>query len=296
MIQSASLRSHEVADRERALGGCPVSMLRWLCRSSLLATPVCVSLLCAGTGCGGSDLEIGPTAEVKRKRIEHIVVATGTVEPEKDVQVRSRIAGIVETIHVDDGDTVKKGQPLLEIERDLLEAQVREAEAALEGARVEQRYAKLALDRSEELKSGGAASQQKHDDSRSRYERARAGVSQAVAHFDNLSTQLSYATVRSPMSGRVLEVHVEEGSAISPVTSVTGGVVLVSLAGTDKLFLEGLVDENEVVRVVVGQQARIRTEAFPDRIFEGNVTKIAPMGQRVQNVTYFKVEIEITDP
>ena len=93
----------------------PVSMVRWLCRSSLLATPVCVSLLCAGAGCGGSDLEIGPTAEVKRERIEHIVVATGTVEPETDVQVRSRIAGIVETIYVDDGDTVKKGQPLLEI-------------------------------------------------------------------------------------------------------------------------------------------------------------------------------------
>lgn len=274
----------------------PVSMVRWLCRSSLLATPVFVSVLCAGAGCGGSDLEIGPTAEVKRERIEHIVVATGTVEPEKDVQVRSRIAGIVETIYVDDGDTVKKGQPLLEIERDLLEAQVREAQAALEGARVELRYAKLALDRSEELKSGGAASQQKHDDSRSRFERARASVSQADAHLDNLSTQLSYATVRSPMSGRVLEVHVEEGSAVSPVTSVTGGVVLVSLAGTDKLFLEGLVDENEVARVMVGQQARIRTEAFPDRVFEGNVTQIAPMGQRVQNVTYFKVEIEITDP
>ena len=271
-------------------------MVRWLSRFSLLATPVCVFLLCAAAGCGGSDLEIGPTAEVKRTRIERIVVATGTVEPEKDLQIRSRIAGIIERIHVDDGDTVEQGQLLLEIERDLLEAQVREAQAALEGTRVERRYAKLALDRSEELKSGGAASQQKHDDSRARYERARASASQADAHLDNLSTQLSYATIRSPMSGRVLKVHVEEGSAVSPVTSVTGGEVLVSLAGTDNLFLEGLVDENEVARVAVGQLARIRTEAFPNRIFKGKVTEIAPMGQRVQNVTYFQVEIEITDP
>jgi HlyD family secretion protein len=90
-------------------------------------------------------------------------------------------------------------------------------------------------------------------------------------------------------------VHVEEGSAVSPVTSVTGGTLLLSLAGDEVLHLEGLVDENEIVRVVVGQPARIRTEAFGDRVFEGRVREIAPLGRRVQNVTYFEVKIEITD-
>jgi HlyD family secretion protein len=68
-----------------------------------------------------------------------------------------------------------------------------------------------------------------------------------------------------------------------------------SIAGDGSLHLKGLVDENEVVRVRLGQPARLRTEAFGDRVFAGIVRTIAPLGQRVQNVTYFEVEVEIAD-
>jgi HlyD family secretion protein len=277
-------------------GGDPVQCVRRIGLAPGSAVWTLVLLTCL-PACGGGDaLELGPTASVERQRIERIVVATGTVEPEKEVEVRPRIAGIIETIHVDDGDTVEKGQPLVEIERELLESQVREARAALEDARVALRFAKIDLDRAEELERGGATSQQTHDDARSRFERALAGVARAQAALDTLSTQLSYATVRSPLAGRVLQVNEEEGNAVSPVTAVTGGTVLLSLAATEKLFLEGLVDENEMARVELGQPARIRTEAYADRTFEGVVTDIAPLGKRIQNVTYFEVEIEIVDP
>jgi HlyD family secretion protein len=246
--------------------------------------------------CGAADFDPGPTAKVERGRIERIVVATGTVEPEREVEVRSRIAGIIEKIYVKDGDVVEEGQPLVEIERDLLASQAREAEAALREARVELRYSKIDLERADELERGGATSPQKQDAARSRYERALATVARAEANLETLSTQLSYATVRSPLAGHVLDVPVEVGSAVAPVTAVTGGEVLVSLAATDRLHLEGLVDENEVARVALDQPARLRTEAFGDRTFSGVVTDIAPLGQRVQNVTYFEVEIEITDP
>jgi HlyD family secretion protein len=246
-------------------------------------------------GCSGPDSDPGPTARAERGRIERIVVATGTIEPEKEVEVRPRIAGIIEHIRVEAGDEVEAGQPLVEIERDLLESQVREAQAQLREAQVELRYAKIALGRLQELQAGGAASAQKGDDARSRYERAQAAAARAQAGLDTLSTQLSYATVRSPLAGRVLEVYTEEGNAVSPVTAVTGGTLLLSLAGTNALYLEGKVDENEVARVAVGQEARIRTEAYADRVFRGRVTKIAPLGERIQNVTYFEVEIEITD-
>jgi HlyD family secretion protein len=91
-------------------------------------------------------------------------------------------------------------------------------------------------------------------------------------------------------------VPVEEGSAVSPVTAVTGGTLLLSLAADETLRLRGLVDENEVARVALGQPARIRTEAYPNRPFQGEVSEIAPLGQRIQNVTYFELEIEVTDP
>ncbi len=254
---------------------------------------ILTSLLLA---CGGESFEAGPSARVERAGIERIVVATGTIEPEGEVEVRPRVPGIIERILVDPGDDVESGQELVRIERELLESQVREAEAALRQARVELRYAKIAIERVEELKRSDAASLQKRDDAALRHEQAQAGVARAEAVLQSLSTQLGYATVRSPLSGRVLDVFVEEGSAVSPVTAVTGGTVLLSLAGTDRLHLEGLVDENEVARVALGQNARLRTEAFGDRTFQGVVTEIAPLGKRVQNVTYFEVEIELTDP
>jgi HlyD family secretion protein len=260
----------------------------------LPALPGLLAALLLACG-GGEGADVGATARAERGRIERIVVATGTVEPEREVEVRARIPGIVEKIHVEAGDEVEKDEPLLEIERDLLESAVREAEAALEDMRVEQRFAKIALDRMGELEKGGAASQQTRDDALTRYQRASAGVARARAARDNLATQLSYATVRAPIAGRVLDVYVEEGTAVAPVTAVTGGVVLVSLAGAKTLFLKGLVDENEIARVRLGQPARVRTEAYPERAFEGVVAEIAPLGQRVQNVTYFELEIEIVD-
>jgi HlyD family secretion protein len=253
--------------------------------------------LALAAGCGGaSDEQPLPTATAERGRIERIVVATGTIEPGREVEVRPRIAGIVERIYVDDGDLVKQGQPLLEIERELLESQLREAQAAVKEAQVEVHYAGIEVDRSSELERSGASSPQKGDEARARHERAQAALARARAVRDTLATELSYATVTSPMAGRVLDVVAEEGQAVSPVTAVTGGTLLLSLAATDSLHLEGLVDENEVSRVALGQPARIRTEAFADRVFEGRVTEIAPLGQRVQNVTYFEVEIEVTDP
>jgi RND family efflux transporter MFP subunit len=191
---------------------------------------------------------------------------------------------------------VEAGQPLVEIERELLESRVREAQAALLEARVKRRYARLDLDRARELERSGAVSNQQGDSARARSEVADAAVARAQAFVERLSTELGYATVRASMAGRVLDVYVEEGGAVSPVTSVTGGTILLSLAATDILHLEGLVDENEIARVSEGQEARVRTEAFGDRIFLGRVRDIAPVGQRIQNVTYFEVEIEVIDP
>lgn len=246
--------------------------------------------------CGSGDEAARPSASVERGRIERVVVATGTIEPVKEIDVRPRIAGIIEKIYVEDGDSVKPGQPLVEIERDLLASQLREAEAAVREAQVGLRFAKIELDRAVELQRTGAASPQHEDGARASFERAQASLARAEAVAETLRTQLGYATVSSPLAGRVLDVYVEEGTAVSPVTAVTGGTPLLALAATDTLHLEGLVDENEVARVALGQPARIRTEAYGSRVFAGHVREIAPLGKRVQNVTYFEVEIEVSDP
>ncbi|MCL4685478.1 efflux RND transporter periplasmic adaptor subunit [Myxococcota bacterium] len=260
----------------------------------------CVALLACVVGAGacssGEEAAPAATVRVEQGAIERLVVATGTLEPEREVEVRPRTAGIVERIHVEAGDRVAPEQVLLELERELLEAQVREARAAVEAARVERQYAHIDAQRVATLGERGAASVQKLDEARARYEKGAAALAEAEARLAFLDVQLGYTVVRAPLAGTVLDVFVEEGNAVSPVTAVTGGTLLLSIAGGDTIHLEGLVDENEIARVRTGQPARLRTEAFGDRVFQGRVRKIAPLGQRVQNVTYFEVEVEITDP
>ncbi len=261
-----------------------------------LAGPAALAPALLALACGGPPAPPAPTAKAETKRIERIVVATGTIEPAKEVEVRPRIPGIVDRILVKEGEQVVAGQLLVEIERELLEAQAQEAAAELDAARVELHYAQIDLARARELERSGAVSSQKHDEARAREENGRAGVARAEAKLRTLRTQLSYARVVSPLAGRVLDIPVEEGQAVSPVTAVTGGTLLLSLAATNAIHLEGLVDENEVARVAIGQQARIRTEAYGERVFAGEVIEIAPVGQRNQNVTYFEVKVAVTDP
>jgi HlyD family secretion protein len=240
--------------------------------------------------------EAMPTAKVERARIERVVVATGTIEPEDEVEVRSRISGIVEKIDVAAGDRVQRGQPLLELERELLAAQVAEARARLAGAQAELIRASAELRRAVKLKDGGTMSASQEEDAVTRQRSAEAAVARETAVLDTLQIQLGYATVEAPMDGTILDVDVKIGTAVASVVSVTGGTRLLTIADDRRLHLDGLVDENDVAWVRVGQPARIRTEAYPGRTFAGEVRKIKPLGERQQNVTYFKVEVLVTDP
>jgi len=254
-------------------------------------------VLAALAGCArDAPLEIGQTARAERGPIERIVVATGTIEPEKEVEVRPRISGIVEKIHVHDGDMVAKDALLLEIDRELIEAQAAEARSRLEQSRVELRYARRDLERAADLARTGTMSTQEHERAEARFETATAAVARDSAAVESLNVELKYTRVLAPMAGKILNVAVEDGDAVSAVTAVTGGTLLLVIANPDPLHLKGLVDENEVAHVAVGQRANLRTEAYPGRVFAGKVREIAPLGERQQNVTYFKVEVLITDP
>ncbi|HSJ96120.1 MAG TPA: efflux RND transporter periplasmic adaptor subunit, partial [Myxococcota bacterium] len=208
----------------------PLALVRTASAACALAAALAGAPACSRGGDGGPP----PTAAVERGRIERIVVATGTIEPEREVEVRPRTPGIVERILVEDGDRVTRDQVVVELERELLEAQVREARAAVEAARVALRYAGIELGRMATLRERGAASDQKQDEARARHETAHAGLAQAEARLASLEVQLRYTTVRAPLDGTVLDMVVEEGNAVSPVTAVTGGTLLLTIAGGDE--------------------------------------------------------------
>lgn len=126
---------------------------------------------------------------------------------------------------------------------------------------------------------------------------ARAQVQQADASLKQLEEQLSYTTIVAPMDGVILSRDVEIGDAVSSILVLGSTATLVMTEGdTTQVYVQGKVDEADIAHVYMNQPARIKVESFRDRIFNGKVTKIAPLGVEKDNVTTFEVRVSIDNP
>jgi HlyD family secretion protein len=126
---------------------------------------------------------------------------------------------------------------------------------------------------------------------------ARAQVAQAKAAADRAAEDLANATIRAPINATVLTRDVELGSPVSSILNLGANASLVmTLGDIDRVFVRGRVDEADIGHVRLGQPARIRVETFKDKIFNGKVTQISPMGIEKDNVTNFEVRVSIENP
>ena len=126
---------------------------------------------------------------------------------------------------------------------------------------------------------------------------SKAQVAQAKAALDNAEENLRYSTITSPMNGVVLSKDVEVGDAVSSILVLGSQATLVmTLGDTSEVYVRGKVDEADIGKVYLGQEARIVVESFKDKKFEGRVTKIVPLGQEKDNVTTFEVRVSIQNP
>jgi HlyD family secretion protein len=177
---------------------------------------------------------------------------------------------------------------------------------------------KATLDRNREMQRQGIVSHQALDDANRDYlaaltrrdsakaqigvdtaklKQARAQVLQSQSSLKQLEEQLGYTTIVAPMDGVILSRDVEMGDAVSSILVLGSTATLVMTEGdTTEVYVQGKVDEADIAHVYMGQPARIKVESFRDRIFQGKVTKIAPMGVEKDNVTTFEVRVSINNP
>ena len=129
---------------------------------------------------------------------------------------------------------------------------------------------------------------------RARVAEASANVAQASAAVERAEEELANATIKAPIRGTVLTRDVEVGSPVSSILNLGANATLVmTLGDIERVFVRGRVDEADIGQVRLGQPARITTETFRDRVFEGRVTQISPIGVERDNVTTFEVEVSI---
>ena len=126
---------------------------------------------------------------------------------------------------------------------------------------------------------------------------AQAQTSRSEAQLDNARKNLGYTTITAPRDGLVIDRYVEEGTVItSGRSSVVAGTNIVTLADVSRMFLLAEVDEADIGQVKAGQAVEIEVETFPDTPFNGKVVQVYPRGENVDNVTVFKVRVELLKP
>ena len=284
-----------------------------------------------------AEVDASRLATVERGTMVKSVVATGKVEPITKIEIKSKANGIIKILNADVDRAVKAGDILVELDRELLAATLRGAQAnlqaagaSLEGAEAQlkknvveaegpdEMFARRAYDRAQSLFAQHLIAQSALDDahglvdvaenrkraaisqlaiSQAKVAEARAQVAQAKAAADRAAEDEANATIRAPIRGTVLSRDVEIGSPVSSILNLGANATLVMTIGDiEQVFVRGKVDEADIGRVRLSQPARIRVETFKDKVFNGRVTQISPMGVEKDNVTNFEVRVSIDNP
>ena len=271
------------------------------------------------------------TVETLRARdLEAIVSASGKIQPKRQVNVSANTMGRVTRLSVDEGQRVRAGQFLLEIDPRSLEGQLQRGEAGVGAARsslqqartgVEQartnlELARQNLRRQEELWKDGLTTREalersqselavRESDVKAREQEVQTREEQIKQEQAGLATtryNLSQVIISSPMDGIVTRRNIEQGENVMVGTMNNAGTVLLTIADMSVIEAEVEVDETDIPNVTLGQQAKVTIDAVPDRTFRGTVTEIgnSPIQQSgtqaiTQQATNFKVVITLEE-
>ena len=243
------------------------------------------------------------TVAVARGDVAEKALAIGTIGPRKEIAVKSKISGIVETSFREVGDIVRAGDPLFEIVPDPTPLELTQARREVEIATNTFEQTKKKHARSKTLNEQGILPGQDWDLAEQELEDARIRLDMAaekLALIEKGRVKSGPAQgpsvesiIRAPTGGMVLELLVNEGDPVVPLTSYQAGTALTTLADMSALIFKGTVDEIDVGKLREGMDARIKIGALPEAQVEGQVYKIAPKSKTEEGATLFDVEIAL---
>lgn len=260
----------------------------------------------SGDGDKGITVE---TMKVENIDVTETVSATGKIKPEIEVSITPEVPGEIIQLNIKEGEAVNKGDLLVMINPDLLESSVNRSRAGLSNARSNFAQAQATLaeakanfDRSSQLFKKGVISQSDYDTALANYDRAKASersayfsVQSAAATVNEAADNLGRTSIFAPMTGTVSLLAVELGERVVG-TQQMAGTELLRVADLSQMEVEVDVNENDIVKINVGDKAIVEVDAYLKKQFQGQVTEIANTATgtlTADQVTNFKVKIRI---
>ncbi|TCK67550.1 HlyD family secretion protein [Winogradskyella wandonensis] len=251
------------------------------------------------------------TQKVELKEIIETVSATGKIQPEVEVKISSEVSGEILELPFKEGEQVKKGDLLVRVNPDLIQsalnssqAQYQNVRANLEQAEANLKQAKADYNRSKALFDKGVISKADWDRAVATYETAQAARSSAYyslqsagANVNQARDNLSRTTIYAPMSGTISLLNVELGERVVGTQQMAGTEIL-RVANLNNMEVEVDVNENDIVKVNIGDTTIVEVDAYLKKEFKGIVTEIANSAAgtlAADQVTNFKVKVRILE-
>lgn len=298
-------------------------LLKWL----LIAVGALILLVIIGKKAGwigGEEKKNVTTEKVKKRDVTEIVSASGKIQPEVEIKISPDVSGEIVELNVKEGDRVKKGELLVRILPDIYQSFVDRAVAAVNSSKANLENAKsrliqaksqfeksnLTFDRTKKLydeklisasdwettKSANEVAKAEVDAAQQNVSAADFGVRSAEASQKEAQDNLRKTTIYAPVDGTVSKLNVEKGERVVGTSQMAGTEILV-LANLNEMEVNVDVNENDIVRVHVGDTATIEVDAYLGKKFKGAVTEVANsaniQGLSVDQVTNFTVKIRI---
>ncbi|MBR5653644.1 MAG: efflux RND transporter periplasmic adaptor subunit [Prevotella sp.] len=229
------------------------------------------------------------TAKVEPANIQNSVTATGTIEPVTSVTVGTQVSGIVSKLYVDYNSEVKKGQVIAELDKTNLTSELNTAKANLSSAQSALDYQQANYNRYQTLFKKGLIAATDYESARLSWQQAKEQVSTAQEQVRRAQTNLSYATITSPIDGIVLSKSVEEGQTVA--ASFNTPELFKIAKDLTNMQVVANVDEADIGNVKAGERVSFTVDAFPEDVFEGHVTQVRQEATTTNNVVTYEVVI-----
>jgi RND family efflux transporter MFP subunit len=241
----------------------------------------------AGRLAQGRVVEV-EAARVGRQDINPVIVLSGNLEAGWNADISPKADGRIDKLYVEEGDVVKAGSVVADLDMQELKALLTQAEGNLLVAKAEMEQADLELRRMDSLVKQGAISAQAYDTARIKRDLNIGKVKAAQGNFDQLATRLDNASILAPRDGVVVKRHLQAGFFAK------AGTPIISLADTSSLLAKATLGEGQITQLAVGAVAKVIVSALDGREFSGVITRISPAAALPART--FTAEISVPNP
>ncbi len=232
-------------------------------------------------------------APIQKGDLNVAVTATGTLNPVLNVQVGSQISGIIQKLNADFNSPVKEGEVIAQIEPGTYQATVAVAEGDLANAKAALELATVNANRTRQLLKSNTAAPSEMDAATASLHQAEAQIKIKQGSLDRARIDLARCTIYAPIDGIVISRSVDVGQTVA--ASLSAPVLFTIANDLTKMQIDANVAEADVGTIEIGQNVNFSVDAFPSRIFHGEVTQVRNAPLTVQNVVTYDAVISVNN-